>query len=206
MYRAKVEFILNIDSFRNSELFQPGIYMLKFNVFHEDDDRVHYATPKIVQAQNSDEEPMSLNRWTLFHDLKAPETVEESASFVTNIFLIRYADECITMNHRVRFTTEVDLDKFHLDKERHMSIFDPGRPSKLNQAVDNEFFLRVELLHAPKPTNVMIADSAMSADNLKAEISQSYPLSKFKKVQTKLFQVNNVLAGQSSFLHVQFGG
>ena len=82
------------------------------------------------------------------------------------------------------------------------AIFDPNRPSKLNQFVDNEFFLRVELLHAEKPSNVVIADSANSADNLKAEIGQSYPPSKFKCVQTKLFQINNVLGGQASFLPV----
>jgi len=86
------------------------------------------------------------------------------------------------MDNTVKFTTEVEVDKFHMNQERLSAIFDPSRPSKLNQAVDNEFFMRVELLHAPKPTNVAIADSIMSADNLKAEIGQSYPLSKFKKV------------------------
>ena len=46
-------------------------------------------------------------------------------------------------------------------------MFNPDKPSQLNQFVDNEFFLRVELLHAPKPVHIAIADSAMSADNLK---------------------------------------
>ena len=85
-------------------------------------------------------------------------------------------------------------------------MFDPSRPSKLNHFNDNKFFLRVELLHAPTPPHVTISESAFSADTLKEEVRQSYPLSKFKKVQTKLYQINNVLSGQASFLHVQFGG
>ena len=48
MFRAKTEFILNLDQFRNSELFQPGIYLLKFNIFHEDADRVYYASPVLI--------------------------------------------------------------------------------------------------------------------------------------------------------------
>ena len=43
MLRANTEFILNLDQFRNSELFQPGIYNLKFSIYHEDAEKIHYA-------------------------------------------------------------------------------------------------------------------------------------------------------------------
>ena len=45
MYRAKTEFIVNLDKFRNSELFQPGIYFLKLSLFHEDSEKVYYGKP-----------------------------------------------------------------------------------------------------------------------------------------------------------------
>ena len=61
-------------------------------------------------------------------------------------------------------------------------MFDPTKPSKLNSFVDNEFFLRVELLYAPNPPHLAISDSAVSADNLKDEVRHSYPITKFKKV------------------------
>ena len=56
MYRAKTEFIVNLDKFRNSELFQPGIYFLKLSLFHEDDDKVYYGTPELLETPNTDQE------------------------------------------------------------------------------------------------------------------------------------------------------
>ena len=51
MLRANTEFILNLDQFRNSELFQPGIYNLKFSIYHEDSEKIHYAQPESIMAQ-----------------------------------------------------------------------------------------------------------------------------------------------------------
>ena len=131
---------------------------------------------------------MGLNRWTLFHDLKDSEIVTETASFVTKTFLIRYADESVKLDHAIKFSTEVEVGKFHQNPKLLADIFDPeNKPSQLNHFSENRFFLRVELLFAPNPAHVSIADSAISAENLKNEVRSSYPLSKFKKVQTKLY-------------------
>ena len=45
MYRARTEFVLHIEHFRNVDLFQQGIYFLKFQIFNEDDEKVYYANP-----------------------------------------------------------------------------------------------------------------------------------------------------------------
>ena len=54
MYRAKTEFIVNLDKFRNSELFQPGIYFLKFSLFHEDKEKVYYGKPSLLETHEDD--------------------------------------------------------------------------------------------------------------------------------------------------------
>ena len=92
-------------------MFQPGIYLLKFHIFHEDEEKVYYAQPH--QSGQVEEEDTLINRWTLFHDLRDSQVVSGSASFVTKTFLIRYADETVKLGHTVRFTTEVDVKKVH---------------------------------------------------------------------------------------------
>ena len=60
-------------------------------------------------------------------------------------------------------------------------------------------------MYAPKPERIQIADSLSSAETLKAEVTR-YPLSKFKCEQTKMYKINQVLTGQSSFIPIQYGG
>lgn len=45
MFRAKLEFNINLEQFRNSELFKPGLYFLRLCLFHEDDDKAYFANP-----------------------------------------------------------------------------------------------------------------------------------------------------------------
>ena len=80
-------------------------------------------------------------------------------------------------------------------------IFDPNRPFKANQFVDNEFYLRVELYYAQPPQHNFVR-AANSAEVMKQEVSQY--ANKFKCVQTKLFLINKALQGLSTFVPIQF--
>lgn len=83
-----------------------------------------------------------------------------------------------------------------------MSVcFDPNRPFKTNQFVDNEFYLRVELYYAQPPQH-NFARAANSAEIMKEEVSRY--ANKFKCVQTKLYQINKSLQGQSTFVPIAF--
>ena len=115
MYRAKTEFIVNLDKFRNSELFQPGIYFLKFSLFHEDSERVYYGKPQLLETQGDDQvqDSRQRNRLTLFHDLVEPKVIEDEASVASKTFLIRYADESVKLGNMIKFETEVDLRSLH---------------------------------------------------------------------------------------------
>ena len=80
-------------------------------------------------------------------------------------------------------------------------IFDPNRPFKTNQFVDNEFYLRVELYYAQPPQH-NFSRATNSAEIMKDEVSRY--ANKFKCVQTKLFQINKSLQGQSTFVPISF--
>ena len=101
----------------------------------------------------------------------------------------------------IKFRTEVDVQKLHQNSNRMSMIFDPNRPFKTNQFVDNEFYLRVELYYAQPPQH-NFARAANSAEIMKEEVSKY--ANKFKCVQTKLYQINKSLQGLSTFVPLQF--
>ena len=147
MFRAKAEIFLNLEQFKNSGFFEPGICLLKFQIFHEDEEKTHYAHPQQDEQICQVKKKATIsNRLTLYHDMKDSMVISDSASFVTKTFFIRYADEIVKLGHTVRFCTEVDVKKVHQNTNRFSAMFDPNQPSKLNQFVDNEFFLRIDLL------------------------------------------------------------
>ena len=113
MFRAKLEFNLNLHDFRNSELFKPGLYHLKLFLFHEDEQKIYYAKP--VDFEEGPEAKKKVTRFTLFHNMKEPQSVEDSQAFISKTFLIRYADEYVKMGHTVKFETEVDVKRLHKD-------------------------------------------------------------------------------------------
>ena len=96
----------------------------------------------------------------------------------------------VTFRHVIKFRTEVDVQKLHQNSQRMSVIFDPNRPFKTNQFVDNEFYLRCELYYAQPPQH-NFARAAASPEVMKEEVSKYE--NKFKCVQTKLFQINKSL-------------
>ena len=78
-------------------------------------------------------------------------------------------------------------------------IFNPNSPFKTNEFVDNEFFLRVELYYAQPPQH-NFARAANSAEIMKTEVNKL--CSKFKCVQTRLYQINRSLNGLSTFVPI----
>ena len=198
MYRARTEFVLHVEQFRNVDLFQQGIYFMKFQIFNEDDEKVYYANPYHFESRG---DPEAEDDRANFHRLLEPQIFDENASFVTKTFFIRYAEETVTFRHVIKFRTEVDVQKLHQNQNRMSLIFDPNRPFKTNQFVDNEFFLRVELYYAQPPQH-NFARAANSAEIMKEEVSRY--ANKFKCVQTKLFQINKSLQGLSTFVPILF--
>ena len=67
-----------------------------------------------------------------FHRLQESSTCDESASYMTKVFFVRYAEELISIRDFVKFRTEVDVQQGYLN---------------------TEFFIKCELYYSPPPTS-----------------------------------------------------
>jgi len=44
-FRAIAEIVLHLEDFRNIDLFQQGLYFVRFCLFNEDEEKIYYANP-----------------------------------------------------------------------------------------------------------------------------------------------------------------
>jgi hypothetical protein len=65
-----------------------------------------------------------------FHRLQDSQTFDDTASYMSKIFFVRYAEEQISIRDFVKFRTEVDVQPGYLQ---------------------TEFFLKCELYYSPPP-------------------------------------------------------
>ena len=118
--RAVSEFILHLEHFRNVDLIQQGLYFMKFQIFNEREDKIYYANPYHHDTKDTTGLTSSANNHksaieddqsskVSFHRLIEPYIVEETNSFYTKTFFIRYAEELVVFRDIVKFRTEVDI-------------------------------------------------------------------------------------------------
>lgn len=111
--RAISEFILHLEHFRNVDLIQQGLYFIKFQVFNEKDDKIFYANPYHHETKDTDviNMPKDENGQAKVsnHRLIEPYIVEETNSFYTKTFFIKYAEELVVLRDIVKFRTEIDI-------------------------------------------------------------------------------------------------
>jgi len=130
--RAIVEFILHLEHFRNVDLIQQGLYFIKFQIFNEENDKIYYANPYHNESKDVEPGSTSEKQKVTYHRLIEPNISDESNSFYTKTFFIRYAEELVVLRDVIKFRTEVDV-----------------KPDYLN----TEFFLKAELYYQPPPTS-----------------------------------------------------
>jgi len=181
-YRAIVEFILHLEHFRNVDLIQQGLYFMKYELFNEKDDKVYYASPYQYESKDSDADKKDTdgqNKVT-FHRLIEPYIVDQSNSFYSKTFFVRYAEELVVLRDIVKFRSEIDVSPGYLD---------------------TEFYLKAELFYQPPPqTN--FSRCMNSPKDMLVELQKNEE--PFKMVQARLYRINKGLMGQSSFLPVLF--
>ena len=122
--RAITEFILHLEHFRNVDLIQQGIYFIKFQIFNEWEDKIYYANPyhhesrdNVGASYRNDCESDSDQGKLSHHRLIEPYIMEETNSFYTKTFFIRYAEELVVMRDVVKFRTEIDIEPGYLETE-----------------------------------------------------------------------------------------
>jgi len=67
-----------------------------------------------------------------FHRLVEPYIVEETNSFYSKTFFVRYAEELVVLRDIIKFRTEIDIEPGYLE---------------------TEFYLKAELFYQPPPSN-----------------------------------------------------
>jgi len=129
--RAITEIILHLEHFRNVDLVQQGIYFLKFSLFNEDGEKQYYANPYHHESKDTDLlNPKTKKDKVSFHRLTEPYIDNESNSFYSKVFFIRYAEELVVLRDIIKFRTEINVKPGYLE---------------------TEFFLKVELFYQPPP-------------------------------------------------------
>lgn len=128
---------------------------MRFQIFNEDIEKVliavnyqiYYANP--YDYISKDKETRNKTKAS-FHRLQEPVIQDESASFLSKIFFIRYAEEPVTIRDVVKFRTEIDVGPDYLE---------------------TEFFLRCDLFYATPPVQNFTAVIG-SAEVMKEEITK----------------------------------
>ena len=105
---------------------------MKFQIFNEDQDKQYYANPYYNESRDTDIIKPTKKDKVSFHRLVEPSIENDTNSFITKTFFIRYAEELVVLRDIVKSRTEVEVKPGYLD---------------------TEFFLKAELYYQPPPTN-----------------------------------------------------
>jgi Putative serine esterase (DUF676)/Protein FAM135 len=97
--RAIVEIVLHLESFRNIDLFQQGLYYLQFEIFHTIGDKKFSASPYNLYT------PEAASKYSN----KIPGSLDD-IYFNSQAFYIKYCDEDVEVNEIAIFRTEVEVN------------------------------------------------------------------------------------------------
>lgn len=97
--RAIVDIVLHLESFRNIDLFQQGLYHLKFEIFHTISSKKFSASPYNQYSRESSSKS----------SLTLPGGIDD-IYYKSQSFYIKYCDEEIEINEIAVFRTEVEIN------------------------------------------------------------------------------------------------
>lgn len=111
--KALVDFSVHFESFRNIDLINQGVYRLKTNLYYEVKDKKYYAQPYFITecykngpALNSNVNKSGDGKMTYAH------INDETASYYSRSFLIRFCEEEIELNEICHFQAEIEAHNF----------------------------------------------------------------------------------------------
>ena len=99
--QGTIDILLNIESFRNIDLYYQGLYYIQFQIYQEINSKKTYGSP--YDYQNKGDELLS------FHSILPPQIVEPLSSYCTKVFMIKYSDEIVNVNETGIFRIETCL-------------------------------------------------------------------------------------------------
>ena len=132
-----------MESFRNIDLFNQGVYFIRVSIFNEIDKERYYAHPYNVSscADRSDTQARKKQKESFHHNVIGARSDEETATFCSRAFMIRYSEEKVEINDFAHFRTEIDVvpgyldTKFYLQAELMFSdLMTLGGPDKWHRS------------------------------------------------------------------------
>lgn len=103
------EFMIHINSFRNIDLLNQGLYHIRLRIFYQKDNKNHFALPyysthskEIEITRNLETNSQTSQNQIKSHSISPSEISSDGKDYITKTFFIRYSDE------------EVDIDEFCL--------------------------------------------------------------------------------------------
>jgi len=102
-FKGVVEFALQIEGFRNIDLFHQGLYQIRFSIYH-----VKNGQRILAHPYHAKEKPIKDSKKKDTKAIIAPHIIDETSAYVTRTFLIRFCDEETDLNEVCHFRTEYD--------------------------------------------------------------------------------------------------
>ena len=96
------DILLNIETFRNIDLFYQGLYYVQFTLFQENANGTNQAIPYEIHSETEPEQS--------FHSILPPLIIEETSAYCTKIFLIKYSEEVVKVHEAGAFRIESFLN------------------------------------------------------------------------------------------------
>lgn len=156
------DILLNIDSFRNIDLFYQGLYYIQFTSYQETTNGKNHAVPYEVQTELESDLNM--------HSVIPPQINEESSSYCTKIFLIKYSEEVVKVKEAAIFRIETFLNT-NPDLYLEAELFFTDLGGDLNPEGVAKFI--------KKPSNTSfskVGSCIFKSSNWKSGISQFCPI------------------------------
>ena len=104
--RAAYDILLHLDSFKNIDLLQKGIYQIRVEIYYENEDKTKrfYAAPYYTLPVQ-----MPLYRSNPNHNFRESYIMEDECTYCSKSFIIKYCNEIANLSEFIQFRVEVDM-------------------------------------------------------------------------------------------------
>lgn len=183
--KGVVEFAIHIAGVRNIDLFHQGLYQVRMTLYHLKDDQVHliysrisifiiqkvFAHPYHTKEKASKDPKKKENK-----PIIGPHIIDETSSYVTRTFLIRFCDEEAEFNEVCHFRTEYDA---------------------FPDLAETTFYIEAELMFADLGKLSQPKVQFKNIANNPSQNSREDTLASFKAISTFKAKINNIHIGKN---------
>eukprot|EP00916_Digyalum_oweni_P012570 GHVL01020770.1.p2 GENE.GHVL01020770.1~~GHVL01020770.1.p2 ORF type:complete len:253 (+),score=29.07 GHVL01020770.1:56-814(+) len=176
-FRSVLELVLQLESFRNVDIYQQGLYKLNCRVYQDLGQSIVAAVPYSYFTDETDASTRSTK--VDHHHLIPAQIYDDTQTFSSRAFLIRYCEEEVELCDHVQFRIEVDATQRN-----------PSDGCLICPLV-------VEIL-------LMFADFKSKLGDDGSTSTSDVDTAEFSMVATQIFKIQNAAKGIHSYLPIMF--